>query len=183
MPPRRYTPEQIQHVADVFIAAHYNGRETVRRLNEEEGFERFTPARLYHWLTKNTHDFQAEVKKAADRAQRREVADPITATENVIRSIQDRLALFEDAHGEAIILDKVGEAMKIEAMLIKEEAHLLEAQKFLHLLKNPKEGDAAQEAVRQFVIVLINNASPRQREVIADVAGRLLPEGAIDAGA
>jgi len=182
MPPRRYTPEQIQHVADVYIAAHFNGREAVRRLNEEEGFERFTPARLYHWLTNDTHSFQAVVKAAADRAQRREIADPITATENVIRNIQDRLALFEDAHGEAVILDKLGEHLKIETMLIKEETHLLEAQKFLHLLKNPKEGDAAEQAVRQFVVVLINTATPRQREIIADVAGRLLPEGAVDVG-
>lgn len=180
MRPRRYTPSEIEHVADVYVASGFNGQEAMRRLRQEERFRGFREGTLYGWIEENKHKFQGEIERAVTRARRREVVDPITATEAMIGAIQDRITTYRAHHDELVAEGDLKESSKISRDLIKLEEHLRNAYEFLHCLQNPKEGQAAQQAVVAFVQILINSATPMQREVIVAVAAKILPEKALE---
>lgn len=183
----RYKPEEIAHIADTYVDAGCNVAETCRRLRVEgEPYANLQDKRLYQWTHGNRHDFNTEVVRARERKgerdRRRAIQDPISALERLAGDINERHELMQRAQAEAITANSLNdtELARVESLLLKQEAQLVDVHRTLANLRNPREGEAAVQAVVAFVQVLINRASPRQREVIVQVVRPLLPEGRAD---
>jgi len=185
----KYTPAHISHIADVVVDAGCVAAEAARRLRSEgEPYAHLKADRIRGWVKNNTHDFNAEIvaarERKGERDRRRQVEDPIATIERLIGDINERHERLMAAQAEAITVAALSDAdlYRSEQLLLKQEGKIAELTDLLAKLKNPKEGEAASEAVVIFAGMLINRASPRQRDVIASVVQCLLPEGSINAG-